>query len=491
MKKNNGYLVVAALLCILAALVSISSALILRGCGKKEAAVSDTMAAEEAAKEASENDTAIKEAAEPETEQGKGSAKKLDVTNLPADLGKMVPLMDSLNLSHAGYEKYYDEAAAENVWDSILIATVNSDWEEYGFEVSDDGMGLCVPAETAEAMGFAMYGKLTELPGIPESYTDTAEDMGAAPIRIDENGDYIMALGDRGLSAPLVKSCLDNGDGTYLMEVSLNGEGDSFNEIVSFLYTLRENTHSADHAPFAYEIIGCEPADQLTADSIAGVPYLIPNISYGYDLYEENDSKYYEILEVPYFNSFNYEDMTFASLNDRIQEELWGPVRMTEDSDVEWPDVRSYFFTDDDYLQVVSTIVIYPNYATKGDVYSYNYDKTNQRAMTNEDGLKAAGITEEELLDRVASAYKPEGEGEVYDRAELGGFRIKRDGTVDFYLKVFINNDLADDHSEIAVYQMSDGSLTFYDGEELIDASQTDILNPPMTHGKQDSAAAK
>lgn len=479
MKKNNSYLVVTAL-------VSISAALILGGCGKKEAAVSETAAVEEAVKETSEDNTAAKEAAESETGQGEESAKELDVTKLPEDLQKMAHLMDSLNISLAGYQKDYDKASAEDVWSSIAVAAVNSDWEEYGFEVSDDGMGLCVPAGMAEAIGFAMFGNLTELPDIPESYADTAEDTGIPPVRVDENGDYIMALGDRGLSAPLVESCMDNGDGTYSMEVSLNGEGDDFNEIVSFFYTLRENTHKADTMPFAYEIIGREPADQLTADAIAGVPYLIPYISYGYDLYEESDPQYYQILEIPYFNSFNYEDTTFASLNDRIQKELWDPVHTTDDSDVEWPDVRSYFLTDDDYLQVVSTIIIYPNYATKGDVYSYNYDKTNRRAMTNEDGLKAAGITEEELLDRVASAYTPEGEGEVYDLAELGGFRIKQDGTIDFYLKVFINNDLSDDYNEIAVYQMSDGSLTFYDGEELIDASQTDMLNPPMTHGKQD-----
>ncbi len=476
MKKNNRYLVVTMF-------VSILAGLILGGCGKKEGAVQDTAAMEAAAEETKESETG--------TAAEQGNAKELDVANLPEDLQNMVPLMDSLNICFAEYEKYYDDAAAEDMWSAIALAAVNSDWEKYGFEVSEDGMGLCVPAEIAEAMGLAMFGSMANLPDVPESYVNPEEDILTA-VRLDDAGNYIMLLGDRGLSAPRAESCIDNGDGTFSMEVSLNGEeGTDLNEIVSFRYTLRENTHQTVNSLFAYEIIGSEPADQLTADKIAGVPYLIPYISYGSDLYEESDALYFEIVEIPYFNSFNYEDTSVASLNDRIQTELWDVVYSTDESEVDWPEVKSYFFTDDDYLQAVSTVIVYPNYATRGEVYSYNYDKVNKRAMTNEDGLKAAGITEKELLDRAASAYTAAEESETYDHAELGGFRIKQDGTVDFYLKVWINNDLAEDHSEIAVYQMSDGGMTFYEGEELIDSSQTDVLNPPMTHGIPDSDANK
>ncbi|MFT3983660.1 MAG: hypothetical protein QM697_07115 [Lachnospiraceae bacterium] len=469
MKRNNRYLVVTML-------ASISAGLILSGCGKKEGAVQDAAAIEE-----SETETAAEQ----------GNAKELDAANLPEDLQNMVHLMDSLNISFPGYEKHFEKATAEDVWGSILIAAVNSDWELYGFEVSEDGMGLCVPAKTAEAMGLAMFGNLTELPEIPESYTGIVGDADIAPVRIDENGDYIMMLGDRGLSESKVERCMDNGDGTFLMEVSLNGVGDDFNEIFSFLYTLRENTHKEKNTLYAYEIIGSEPADQLTSDKIAGIPYLIPYCYYGYQLYEEDSSKYGEVIEVAYFNSLNNDDTTYTSLNDRIQEEIWDVTEKTDESDTEWADVRSYFLTGDDYLQVVSTVNVYPNYATKGDVYSYNYDKKNRRAMTNEDGLKVAGLTENELMEQVAAAYTVKGEGETYDHAQLGGFRVKQDATVDFYLKLFIHNELAEDYDEIAVYQMSDGSLTLYDGEELIDSSQTDVLNPPMTHGIPDSTADK
>ncbi|NLG04834.1 MAG: hypothetical protein GX567_13540, partial [Clostridia bacterium] len=124
-----------------------------------------------------------------------------------------------------------------------------------------------------------------------------------------------------------------------------------------------------------------------------------------------------------------------------------------------------------------------PNYGTYGDVYSYNYDIENQKAMTLEDGLALASVSEQELQDAVKAAFKPEGEGEEYQNAELGGFRVKNDGTVDFYLKLFIHNSLADDHDMLAVYHMSDKTLECSDKmENLADVTEEEEMTPALKH---------
>ena len=455
----------------------------LSGCGKQEAAEPQVHAETEA-----EPESEVAEA-EPQEESAVGAVTELDVNNLPADLQKMVHLMDSMNQVLCSYGAVYDPADPELVWGSMMLALGNSNWEEYGLELNEDGMGITVPEALTESVGYALFGELKELPEISENYSVVDEYSGKAAIYQEADGSYSFSIGDRGLSDYRVESVTDNGDGTYTAVVSLNATGPDWNEIVCFSYTLRETTHASEDAAFAYEIIGAEPADQLTIDKLAGIPYFnMYAQEYGYEVYEEEDSRYYEIVEIPYFGTLNWDDTSFQGLNERIMEELYSVAEEGRSDEVTWPDIRSYVMTDDTYMQAVSTAIIYPNYATDGEVYSYNYDKVNQREMTLEDGLKLAGVTEEELLKKVEAAYVPDYDASVYDHAELGGFRVKQDGTVDFYLKLFIKNPEADDYDEIATYQMSDDTLHIYDGEVLIPDSEIDVFAPPLTHGDKSKA---
>lgn len=464
----------------------LTAGLIFSGCKNKEASDAE---AQETAEAVTESDGETAET-EPQEESAAESAVELDVNSLPADLEKMVHLMDSLNQLLCSYGAVYDAADPELVWGSIMITLGNSDWEEYGIQLNEDGMGITVPAALTEEVGYALFGELKGLPEIAENYSVVEEYSGKPAIYQEADGAYTFSIGDRGLSDYRVESFTDNGDGTYTAIVSLNATGPDWNEIVCFSYALRETTHASENAAFAYEIISAEPADKLTEDKLAGIPYFnMYTQEYGYEIYEEEDSKYYEIVEIPYFGTLNWDDTSFQGLNDRIMEELYSAAEEGRSDEVTWPDIRSYVMTDDTYMQAVSTAIIYPNYATQGDVYSYNYDKKNQCEMTIEDGLKLAGTTEEELLSKTAAAYMPDDKTSVYDRAELGGFRVKQDGSVDFYLKLFIKNPEADDFNQIATYQMSDETLQIYDGEVLIPDSEIDVFALPLTHGDKNKAA--
>lgn len=459
---------------------------LLAGCGatdsktlKQEAEASD--AGEQAEKEDTDAEVI------PDTDAGAEKAEtaeteELDTANLPEELQEMVPLMDALNLNLCSYQAKYDCENAELFWNSVQIAAVNSqDWDKYGFQVSDEGDRLIVPKKTAEKFAYAMFGTVKELPELPEHIMIAGETYDSS-IHTDENGDFYFVLGDRGLSDYRVNRAIDNGDGTYSIEVSLNSAEMDENEIISFLYTLRESTH--DNDLFAYEITTGVPADKKTENKLAGIPYLdIYTQFYGSSIYEEDDIKESSIIEIPYFGTFRDDRSSIESLNDRIFAELESVDETSNENEGCWPEICSYFFTGEDYLQVVSTAIIYPNYATDGDVYSYNYDLKNDSPMTNEDGLKLAGLTEEELLKKVEAVNQNRYDGDSYDHAQLGGFRVKKDGAVDFYLKMFINNELSDNYNTIVTYHTADGSLEYYEGRVLIPDDEIDVMNPPLSHG--------
>lgn len=405
---------------------------------------------------------AVYENGEETTEEmtGENAAESAgDVDTEAPDQLNMIYLMDSINTT-ANYQFDYAKADPERIWSSITFAMYT--WkEELGIETLsyDEYTGMLeIKPEDVENVGRAMFGNLTELPEFPASYAENTEMGLPAMASVNDAGNYVFSSGDRGLCTYKLNSWNVEADGTHKVDVSVVALGpDEGAEILDYIYTLEKD----DSNPmFKYKIVGAEPANQETANKIAGIPYFVVGAQeYGMDTYPDDEIKCNTVIEIPYFASYNYDEPEAEVLNQRISEELSESYNASWEDTENWLEIKSYLYSNEKYLQAVSTIIQYPNYGTYGDVYSYNYDITNQKAMTLEDGLALSGISEADLLMAVEEAYQPDGEGEEYNKAELGGFRVKDDGTLDFYLKLFINNSLADDHDMLAVYHMSDKTL--------------------------------
>ncbi len=444
--------------------VMISTGVMLMGCSGNKTA-EDTSANVEATDE-TEEDT--EEAVADDSTNDATNLEAYDVDNPTKEMQNMFLIMDAINMCMLETGQEYSQEDTGFFWTAIKFAIINSGIIEAGMEgITYDTMSgeTTVTPEIVKQFALAIFCT-DELPIPPQVENG---------VSVTADGSYLFGIGDRGLSQGVLHSWDVNDDGTYTVEVELQAVGeDDGREMAKFNYLLTDNYYASDSETpmFAFSIEDVVAADDLTIGMMRGTPYF----SMLYQDYGKN-----LIVELPSFVSLKWTD-GLSELNKRISEEIMDCYAYDSDSDEGWAEIKSYPMTSEDYLQVVITAIDYPNYATQGEVYSYVYDIKNECALTNEDGLALAGITEQELYDLVASSYKPTDTSSFYNHAELGGFRIK-DGNVDFYLKLFIDNDEADNYNQIATYSMKSGKLLLHDGGVLIPDTEIDVMTPPLTHG--------
>ena len=73
-----------------------------------------------------------------------------------------------------------------------------------------------------------------------------------------------------------------------------------------------------------------------------------------------------------------------------------------------WVEIRSYPFTNENFLQVVTSYVELPTYGSSGEIVSFNYDRKRGRFINLSDILKEYGYTEKTLAERVKKWYTPD-----------------------------------------------------------------------------------
>lgn len=445
--------------------VLISAGLLLTGCKKEELLMEESSAvnAEDTKEETTLSESAVVDLPETESE-----TTSFDVNNPTEEMQDMFMLMDAMNICMFESGKEYSPDDPNFFWYAIAIAVSNSGLIEAEADgITYDTMSGLITVTPALAKQFAMA--LFSTDELPDP---TQIDYGAS---MTADGNYTFSIGERGLSTGILHSWIANDDGTYMAEVELQAVGeDDGREMVKFNYMLTDNYGVSDSetSMFAYSIADAVAADDLTYGRMQGEPYFTMIYqNYGNDL----------ICEIPYLFSLQWND-GIVELNNRISEEIMNQYAYDSDSTEGWAEIKAYPITSDDYMQLVMTAINYPNYATDGEVYSYIYDIKNECALTNEDGLALAGISEQELYDAVEGCYKPDSDASTFNHAQLGGFRIK-DGSVVFYLKLYIDNPEADNYDQIAAYSMKSGKLTIYDGGVLIPDDEIDVMTPPLTHG--------
>ena len=113
-------------------------------------------------------------------------------------------------------------------------------------------------------------------------------------------------------------------------------------------------------------------------------------------------------------------------------------------------DIKSYPFTSDEYLQIVSTYAVSPSYS-EGHMKSYNYSKKEDRYITLADAMKHLGLTKD-IIERKAKElyvpYAPDNPNEFVEeefiyKAEPVGFLIRQGEQgpyTTFLLEVSINS---------------------------------------------------
>lgn len=412
--------------------------------------------------------------------------EKTEADRLPEEVKKMILLCDSLNIASSQLGMKYC-TSPEYVWTAIHNYVMSADVEQEGFRIEGDV--AVVDPDTVKRYVYAMFGELKDIPEIPYELQEKAGDEYSAPVTMGNDLKYRFFMGDRGDTRADVMSVISYTDGTKEVKVALIGEEDN-KEDVCFIYSLRDNgKDTSATSQFAYEITGQRYADLLTDLKMKGIPY-IDMVMQKYPSEEassEDEAINSTIEEVPYFCCNQERNEAVEELNARISYEIMEFAMAKEDKQ-EWHEICSYPVTNSKYVQVVVTYSRWPNYGTEGKLSTYNYDVANMVAMELEDALKLSNKSFEELFSGIEAAYVPENPGDVYDRAEYDGFFVLPNGSVDFYVTLYVTNPETEPFNRIVAYNTETKELRYIFESEtgVVSSKMVDTYIPNLTHGKQD-----
>ena len=414
------------------------------------------------------------------------TAKSLDIDNLPDSVEKMIGLCDAINMVCVEMQKTYTADDDDFMWHCIHVFVGNCTDRKMGLERV--GSNIEADQETIRDIMFAMFGKLREVPQIPESAMSEA-DGSSAHISMGTNMKYRFTGGDRGLSAPEVRRVTQYSDGSLEMEVALVDQ-ETHEEIVCFIYSMRANTKdTTTSARFAYEITGARSADKATSDKINGMPYLVPVIQvYGYDSYEKNDPRYNEVVEILDFASFSEHVPGMEELDRRIAEELL-PAADVEMAENEYKRICSYPITTGDLVQVATTVAFFREDKIDHDIYCYNYDVKKSRILDENDALAINNTTRDRQNEHIMELWAKgrSAQGTPSGNARYRGFIIRNDGSADlFYILDIIDAEGVMKQTMIAYNIQADTIRIIEPDDNLLPSSETDETRPRLTHGAKD-----
>lgn len=190
------------------------------------------------------------------------------------------------------------------------------------------------------------------------------------------------------------------------------------------------------------------------------------------------------IFEIPRFVGEGEDvDMLNARLSEWASPWIagWDSVR---NDDVYWYEVKSYPLCGERYRQVAVTAIEYPNYGTDGDVFSLCYDSEEHKLLSLDDALTAAGVSRETVEQRVGMLMIDYlSEGDLVIDLSFPAF-VFAGNELCVVARAFIENDLADEHDELYVYNTAQDALSDYTGGKLLPTGLCDRLDPPLHYDR-------
>lgn len=161
---------------------------------------------------------------------------------------------------------------------------------------------------------------------------------------------------------------------------------------------------------------------------------------------------------------------------------------MESDHGGEWIEIRSYPFTSEEYIQIVTTCNIFPAYGSDGELYSYNFDRKNNRFMNLEEQMKELGTDDETLAKQVKKLYVPESSSMSLGEVDAAGFLMIQ-GSDDYltmlFLEAVIENSEGEPWKRFFSYIPELGELTQLNSQRLFDSSEMDQMTPPLSYQKE------
>lgn len=214
--------------------------------------------------------------------------------------------------------------------------------------------------------------------------------------------------------------------------------------------------------------------------------YIIPEITPVVQEYDGDNIA--EILSM----SYGGENAGIEQINASI---LGGVLEIynqfTENRDeYSWIEIKSYPFSSEDYVQIVTTCADYPSYGTDGEIWSYNFDV--KRGVWVELGaiMTELGFTDATLTQKIQEVYARDvrEEDEIVTDVSAEGFLIVGDSAnpvTKLLLKVSIQHPGADVWESFFSYTPQGEKLLRLQSECLFDAGEMDKMDPPLWYERR------
>jgi hypothetical protein len=176
-------------------------------------------------------------------------------------------------------------------------------------------------------------------------------------------------------------------------------------------------------------------------------------------------------------------------INDNIEATVYGDYDTASGPD-SWADIRSYPFTSAEYLQIVTTGIVYPTYGTEGNVQSWVFDRQANVWVQPEQVYAEAGLVGDALTEAVTAAFVPDSDAESVSGVEPSGFRYVQgpDGWIpEFLLKITVANAQAEPWDGLFAYQPADAAgpaLIKLNAECLFDPADMDTMDRPLMYAR-------
>lgn len=210
---------------------------------------------------------------------------------------------------------------------------------------------------------------------------------------------------------------------------------------------------------------GGAPAQERWAGPTPGVTFPLLEFHAGEDGRPDDCA-----VELPLLKNWpmeGWEDPDLAPAN-RPLEELrreWEAFRGSPEHDNGgWWEVRSYPYSNGEWIQVVVHKAAYPTYADDGSILSANFDRQTGKAVTAEEAMGRFSLTPEGMRDGIngqdpAALVQLPGAGVTARDVTVTAFRGRGDGTAVFYARVRFEVAGNEDYNGLVAYDTRDGSF--------------------------------
>ncbi len=113
-----------------------------------------------------------------------------------------------------------------------------------------------------------------------------------------------------------------------------------------------------------------------------------------------------------------------------------------KDNVLKWPEIFTYTYESDEYLQAIVEYQEMPSLDLDYNVKTFTYDKENDEALQMSDALAMVEYTEAKFGGLIEDLYADSDVGGDLKKYEINGFYISESGIVQFFVRLYVDTGM-------------------------------------------------